>query len=85
MTHQLVVLKVKNDWNYTSTRDRGKSLLMGRFPNMGRYIISYQEVLRSELKHINHQEDEIINCNHIINDQLLKNSVGTGRLCFGAL
>jgi len=85
MTHQLVVLKIKNDWNYTSTRNRGKSLLMGRFPNMGRCIIAHQEVLRSEFKNVNHQEDEIINCNHIINGQLLKNSVGTGCLCFGAL
>jgi hypothetical protein len=31
---------------------RGKSPIMGRFPNMGRCIISYQEVLRSEVKDI---------------------------------
>jgi hypothetical protein len=29
---------------------RGKSPIMRRFPNMGRCIISYQEVLRSLLK-----------------------------------
>jgi hypothetical protein len=33
---------------------RGKSPIMGRFPNEGRYIVSYQEVLRSAVKNINH-------------------------------
>jgi hypothetical protein len=33
---------------------RGKSPFVGRFPNMGRCIISYQEVLRSALNNINH-------------------------------
>jgi hypothetical protein len=33
---------------------RGKSPIMGRFPNLGRCIISYQEVLRSVLKNVNH-------------------------------
>jgi len=33
---------------------RGKSPIMGRFPNMGRCIISYQEVLHSLLKNVNH-------------------------------
>jgi hypothetical protein len=32
----------------------GKSPIMGRFPNMGRCIISYQEVLRSEFQNVNH-------------------------------
>jgi len=35
-------------------RIKGKSPIMGRFPNMGRCIISYQEVLRSVLKNVNH-------------------------------
>jgi len=33
---------------------RGKSPILGRFPNKGRCIISYHEVLRSELKNVNH-------------------------------
>jgi hypothetical protein len=33
--------------------DREKSPIMGRFPNMGRCIISYQEVLRPLLKNVN--------------------------------
>ena len=33
---------------------RGKSPNMGRFSSMGKCIISYQEVLRSELKNVNH-------------------------------
>ena len=33
---------------------RGNSPIMGRFPNMGKCIISYQEVLRAELKNDNH-------------------------------
>jgi hypothetical protein len=33
---------------------RGKSPIMGRFPNMGKCIISYQKVLRSTLKNVNH-------------------------------
>ena len=33
---------------------REKSPIMWRFPNMGRRIISCQEVLRSELKNVNH-------------------------------
>jgi len=52
---------------------------------MGRGIISYQEVLRSLLKNVNHQADETLVCNHSINGQLLGTSVLTGRLCFGAL
>ena len=58
---------------------------MGRFPNTGRCFISYQEVLRSLLKNINHQADEALLCNHNINRHLLGTSVLTGRLCFGAL
>jgi len=58
---------------------------MGRFPNMGRYIISYQEVLSCLLKNVNHQADEAVLCTHSINGQLLRTSVLTGRLCFGAL
>ena len=52
---------------------------------MGRCIISYQEVLRSLLKNVNHQADEVLLCNHGINGQLLGTSVLTGRLSFGAL
>ena len=58
---------------------------MGRFPNTGRCIISYQEVLRSLLKNVNHQADEAVLCNHSINGQLLETSVPNERLCFGAL
>jgi len=58
---------------------------MGRFPNMGRCIISYQELLHSLLKNVNHQADEAVLCNHSINGQLLRTSVLTGCLCFGAL
>jgi hypothetical protein len=65
--------------------NRGKSPLMGRFPNMGRCIISYQEVLRSLLKNVNHQADEALLCDHSTNGQLLRTSVLTGCLCFGAL
>jgi hypothetical protein len=52
---------------------------------MGRCIISYQEVLRSLLKNVNHQADEALLCNHNINGQLFRTSVLTGRLCFGAM
>ena len=65
--------------------NRGKSLIMGRFPNMGRCIISYQEVLHSLLKNVNDQAHEAVLCNQSINGQLLRTSVLTGRLCFGAL
>jgi len=64
---------------------RGKSPNMGRFPNMGRCTISYQEVLSSVLRNVNHQADEAGPCNHSINGQLLRTSVLIGRLCFGAL
>ena len=33
---------------------RGKLPVMGRFPNFGKCIISYQEVLRSVFKNVNH-------------------------------
>ena len=52
---------------------------------MGRCIISYQGVLSSLLKNVNHQADEAVLCNHSINGQLLRTSVLTGRFCFGAL
>jgi len=65
--------------------DRGKSPNMGRCPNKGRCIISYQELLCSLLKNVNHQADEAVLCNHSINGQLLRTSVLIGRLCFGAL
>jgi len=61
------------------TINRGKS------PNMGRCIFSYQEVLRSLLKNENDQAHEAVLCNQSINGQLLRTSVLTGRLCFGAL
>jgi hypothetical protein len=34
---------------------------------------------------VNHQADEVGPCNHSINGQLLRTSVLTWRLCFGAL
>jgi hypothetical protein len=59
---------------------------------MGRCIISYQDVLHSLLKNVNDQEHEAVLFNQSINSQLLtydlwllRNSVLTGRLCFGAL
>ena len=52
---------------------------------MGRCIISYQEVLPSLLKNVNHQADEAVLFNHNINGQWLRTSVMTGRFCFGAL
>ena len=58
---------------------------MGRFPNLGKCIISYQQVLSSLLKNVIHQADEAILCNHSIIGQLLRTTVLTGRLCFGAL
>jgi len=57
---------------------------MGRFPDMGRCIISYQEVLSYLLKNVNHQADKAVICNHSINSQLLRTSVLTGHLCFDA-
>jgi hypothetical protein len=63
----------------------GKSPIMGKFPNMGRCIISYQEVLRSVLKNVNLQAGEVIKCDHRINGQSLKTSVPAGCLCFCAL
>jgi len=47
---------------------------------MERCIISYQEMLRSLLKNVNHQADEAVLCNHSINGQLLRTSVLTGCL-----
>jgi len=58
---------------------------MGSFPNLGMCIISYQEVLRCLLKNVNDQAHEAIFCNHSINGQLLRASVLSGRICFGAL
>jgi len=52
---------------------------------MGRCIISYQKVLSSLLKNLNYQAYEAVLCNHVIKRQLLRTSVLTGRLCFGAL
>ena len=52
---------------------------------MGRCIISYQEVLHSLLKNVNDQAYEAVLFNQSINGQLLRNSVLTGRPCFGAL
>jgi hypothetical protein len=52
---------------------------------MGRCIISYQEVLRFELKNVNHLADEDISCNYIINGQLLKTSLLTACLYLGVL
>jgi hypothetical protein len=63
----------------------GNSPIMRRFPDMGRCIISYQEVLRPELKNVYHLADEVINCNYIINGQLLKTSLLTTCFYLGAL
>jgi hypothetical protein len=52
---------------------------------MGRCIISYQEVLSSLVKNVNHQADEALLWNHSISGQLLRTSVLSGRFCFGAL
>ena len=52
---------------------------------MGRCIISYQGVLCSLLKNVNHQADKALLCNHSINGQLLRTSVLSGHVCFGAL
>jgi len=52
---------------------------------MGRYIISYQEVLHSLLKSVNDLAHEAVLCNQSINGQLLGPSVLTGHLYFGAL
>jgi hypothetical protein len=52
---------------------------------MGRCIISHQEVLHPLLRNVKHQADETFLSNHGINGQLLRTSVLTGRLCFGAL
>jgi hypothetical protein len=65
--------------------NRGKSPIIGRCPNMGRCIISHQEVLRPLLKNVNHQADETLLSSHCINGQLLRTSLLTGSLCFGAL
>jgi hypothetical protein len=51
---------------------------------MKRCIISYQEVLSSLLNNVNHQADGAV-ITARINGQLLRASVLTGRLCFGAL
>jgi hypothetical protein len=51
---------------------------------MGKWIISYQKVLRTVIKNVNHKTVEVINCNHNINGQLLKTSFLKKCLCFGA-
>ena len=58
---------------------------MGSFADLGECIISHQEVLRSVLKKVNNQAGEAVLFNHCINGQLLRTSVLTGWLCFGAL
>jgi len=57
----------------------------GKSPNMGRCVISYQEVLHSLLKNLSDQGHEAVLGNQSINGQLLRTSVLTGCLCFGAL
>ena len=58
----------------------------GKSPNMGRCIISYQEVLCCALKNVNHQAHDAVLCNHSINGQLLRTSVLSGHFFFlGAL
>ena len=60
-------------------------LICGRFPDMGRCIISYQEVLHPLLKNVNAQAHEAILSNQSINGQLLRSSILNVRLCSGAL
>jgi hypothetical protein len=72
----------RHKWQITLKANRGKSPIIGRFPNMGKCIISHQEVLPSLLKNVNHQADETVLSNHGINGQLLRTSVLTGRPCF---
>ena len=60
------------------------SPIMGKFSNMGRCIIPYQEVLRSELKNVIIKQTRFL-LNHIVNGQLLKSSVRNFCLSFGAL
>jgi hypothetical protein len=67
--------------NACSKLGRESRLLFGRFPNLGKGIISYKEVLFSVLRNVNHYADEVTLCNHIINGHLLKTSLLTGRLC----
>ena len=62
-----------------------KAYSRGKSPNMGRRIISYQEVLHPLLKNVNDKAHEAVLCNQSINGQLLRTSVLNGRLCFGAL
>jgi hypothetical protein len=52
---------------------------------MWRCSISYQEVLSSLVKNVNHQADEALLCNHSISGHLLRTSVLSRRLNFGAL
>jgi len=60
-------------------------LIRGKSLNMGRCIISYQEVLHSLLKNVNDQGHEAVLCNQNINCQLLRTVLLIGHLCFGAL
>jgi len=75
-------------WNFCRFT-RGASVPVthcrGKSPNMGRCIVSYQEVLHTLLKNENNQAHEAVCCNRSINGPLLRTSVLTGRLCFGAL
>ena len=59
---------------------RGKSPNKGWFPNKGKCIISYQEVLHILLKNVNDQAHEAVLSNESINGQLLRTSVLTGRI-----
>jgi hypothetical protein len=68
-------------WSYgevLGNKSRGKSPIMWRFPDMGRCIISYQEVLRSGLKNVNDEADEAVLSDHSINGQKLWTSVLRG-------
>jgi len=78
---------MRRTFNFANWGDpcRGKPPNMGRFPNMGRCIISNQEAPRALLKNVNHQAHETILSNHSINGQLLRTSVLAGLICFGAL
>ena len=75
-----------SDWKGTGpSRCTGKSCNVGRIPNTGRCIISYQKVLHSLPKNVNDQAHAAVLCNQSINGQLLRISALTGRLYFDTL
>jgi hypothetical protein len=45
---------------YNHISSKSEATDRGKWPNMGRCIISYQEVLSSLVKNVNHQADEAL-------------------------